>query len=133
MRKITVLFLILVLIFCVSGCTNADSSSSDTDKQIVVLPDEETAKTVNGYRNNEAATSSDINLTSSALVSSNYESAASQPETSYYVGNKNSKKFHTQYCKYVSSISHKNLHSFATIDDALNEGYSPCSQCIDQR
>lgn len=129
MKKIIVFIITLTLVFCIIGCSDEQNSSSDTSTQIVVLPNEEIANSVNGYKN-DSIESSHTDNENSSVVSSKEGNISSQPESSYYVGNKNSKKFHTQYCKYVSSISDKNLHSFETADQALEQGYSPCGYCM---
>lgn len=46
-----------------------------------------------------------------------------------YIGNKNSHVFHTFDCKGVKSMSEKNKVEFNSRDDAIAEGYTPCSQC----
>ncbi len=130
MRKLIILILFLILMFLFVGCQSSNATSSDTSTQIVVLPDTETAKNVNGYKNESSDISSANDSTSLVVSSTVTDTVSSEPVSSYYVGNKNSKKFHTQYCKYISSISDKNLHTFETEDDALNEGYSPCGHCM---
>lgn len=45
-----------------------------------------------------------------------------------YIGNKNSKKFHAPSCD--SLPSEKNRIEFATYQDAIDAGYSPCGGCL---
>ena len=45
-----------------------------------------------------------------------------------YIGNKNSKKFHTPDCS--SLPSEKNRIEFSSYDEAIDAGYSPCGSCI---
>ena len=46
-----------------------------------------------------------------------------------YVGNKNSKKFHSSWCSSVADISEKNKVTFSSSTEALNLGYTPCKRC----
>lgn len=48
-------------------------------------------------------------------------------EETYYIGNKNSNKFHDPDCKTLPS--QKNRVSFSSYDEAINSGYSPCKNC----
>lgn len=49
------------------------------------------------------------------------------PETSQYIGNKNSKKFHLPTCRTLPSPA--NRVYFNNRDEALNQGYTPCGNC----
>lgn len=46
-----------------------------------------------------------------------------------YVGNKNSKKLHQDWCASVADMKEKNKVEFTSKEDALDEGYTPCRQC----
>ena len=46
-----------------------------------------------------------------------------------YIGNSNSKKFHTPDCLYAKKLKDENKVSFKTRDEAVNEGYKPCGKC----
>lgn len=45
-----------------------------------------------------------------------------------YIGNKNSKKFHTEDCS--SLPSEKNQVIFSSYEEAIEAGYTPCSSCL---
>ena len=45
-----------------------------------------------------------------------------------FIGNKNSKKFHSPDCANLPKES--NQVPFSTYEDAVNEGYSPCGSCL---
>ena len=47
----------------------------------------------------------------------------------YYIGNLNSHIFHYPNCAGVKSMSEKNKIEFAAREDAIAQGYTPCSQC----
>ena len=46
-----------------------------------------------------------------------------------YIGNKNSKVFHYPDCVGVKKMNAKNKIEFATREDAVEAGYSPCTSC----
>lgn len=46
-----------------------------------------------------------------------------------YIGNKNSKKFHYDYCSSVANMSEKNRVCFESREEAVEEGYEPCGSC----
>lgn len=46
-----------------------------------------------------------------------------------YIGNSNSKKFHTPDCSSAKKLKDENKVSFKTRDEAVNEGYKPCGRC----
>lgn len=45
-----------------------------------------------------------------------------------YIGNKNSKKFHTPDCS--SLPAEKNRVEFSSYDEAIDAGYTPCGSCL---
>ena len=50
-------------------------------------------------------------------------------ETKYYVGSKQSNKYHLPDCKWAKKISPKNLVKFKTVAEAKKAGYVPCKVC----
>lgn len=46
-----------------------------------------------------------------------------------YVGNKNSKKFHSSKCESLSAMNDNNKVYFTKRQDAVSKGYSPCQSC----
>ncbi len=50
-------------------------------------------------------------------------------DTSTYIGNSNSYKFHKADCEAVSKMSEKNKVILNSRDDAINSGYKPCKMC----
>lgn len=58
------------------------------------------------------------------------QQAAQQPQTSSYVVNTSTKKFHSPSCKDVSKIKQANYWAYeGTREDLINQGYSPCGHC----
>lgn len=53
---------------------------------------------------------------------------AAEYDEGIYIGNKNSKKFHRPDCHTLPA--EKNRVEFSSRADAVNEGYSPCGNCI---
>ena len=50
-------------------------------------------------------------------------------EKPYYVGNRNTKKFHKSSCPSVTEMKEKNKVVFASRDEAVDSGYAPCGRC----
>lgn len=63
---------------------------------------------------------------SNASNLSGYENDS--PKDMLYIGNLKSKKVHTKQC--TSLPLEKNRVYFSSLDEALNNGYSPCKNCI---
>ena len=58
------------------------------------------------------------------------QQAAQQSQTSSYVVNTSTKKFHSPSCKDVSKIKQANYWAYeGTREDLINQGYSPCGHC----
>lgn len=55
------------------------------------------------------------------------EQSQTETQEKYYIGNKNSNKFHTQSCKALPSS--KNQIKLNSREEAINKGYSPCKIC----
>ena len=53
---------------------------------------------------------------------------AEPAQPSVFIGNKNSKKFHSQDCANLPSA--KNSVEFSSYQDAIDAGYSPCGSCL---
>ena len=58
----------------------------------------------------------------------NVQSTAPDEEITLYIGNKKSKKFHTDTCS--SLPKEENRITFDSYNDAVQAGYSPCGQCL---
>jgi len=48
----------------------------------------------------------------------------------FYLGNRNSYRFHRPGCPFAKKISHKNGVRFKSRYDAFRDGYSPCKRCM---
>lgn len=58
----------------------------------------------------------------------NTEPAGSEQESVTYIGNKNSKKLHLPTCSGLPTESNQVI--FSDYDQAIAEGYTPCSRCL---
>lgn len=47
----------------------------------------------------------------------------------FYVGNKNSRKFHCSWCDSVTTMAEKNKVVFPTRQEAIDNGYTGCARC----
>lgn len=104
MRRLFLLIILLTVIL--SGCDNSNTNIINSQDEVsVVLPDDETAATVNGY-----------------FIPPN------EDEIRYY-GNIISKKFHEKDCVWVSKTDKINLKEFVDRNEPIKEGYIPCKIC----
>ena len=67
----------------------------------------------------------DIALSESSITRSLF----SDPTAAMYIGNKKSHVFHLESCGSVKKMSEKNKVEFDSRDEAIAEGYKPCSNC----
>lgn len=81
----------------------------------------------------EAITETTTKVASSSKASAgnsqigNYKSDNSNVESGTYIGNKNSKKFHSEYCSKLPA--QKNRITFNSRSEAIASGYEPCKIC----
>lgn len=62
-------------------------------------------------------------------IQSTIQTQSTSSDTSSYIGNSNSYKFHKSDCEAVFKMSEKNKVRFNSRDDAINSGYKPCKIC----
>lgn len=101
--------------------------TTEFDKPVIVYPDEETAYTINGYKDvnkvqSNSSENSDQQVSSSVSSTDKYNGK--------YLGNKNTKTFHTTNCRYIKKTKEENVRIFENLDEATAEGYKSCSVCI---
>ena len=121
-RKLFLILALTALLFF-NGCSyNSEANNRTYEKPVIVLPDEYTAYTINGYKN-ISDTLSDITSSDSTVTSS---------DSSYngrYYASKNSTTYHTKDCSNAKRIKTENLIIFETKEDAENNGYRYCTKC----
>ena len=130
MKKfLMVIFIINILLLC--GCMDKGLYDVSYPKPVVVSPDEQTAYTINGYKDtthsSKVQNSSNSDSVSSATLSSNNVSSIYNGK---YLGNINTKKFHKTTCSYIKKTDEANIKIFEDINAALLDGYSSCKRCI---
>ena len=110
-----ILFVSAVSLFL---CSCELKLTKDYPKPVIILPDDEAANTVNGYKTEKPITES-------------YDATSSDDEMVKikYIGNKNSKKYHTATCRYAKNLKEENMVIFETLEQATLSGYIPCSIC----
>ncbi|MBQ8573119.1 MAG: MBL fold metallo-hydrolase [Ruminococcus sp.] len=92
---------------------------TDMSSTIVALSDGETITFCSGDE-----------VLGEVAVNTQSETQSASSEAAYnYVGNKNSKVFHSLNCSSVENTKEKNKVYFNTREDAADNGYSPCKAC----
>ncbi len=138
MRKIAFILLVaLIFLSILMGCD--DSFYTITyPEPVIVHPDNETANTINGYREkfpvtSEAASEDKLSETSDTKPSSSEsglsEYSGSVDENTLYYANKTTKKFHLKTCRYAKNMDKNKLLVIGNYSEAVNMGYSPCKVC----
>lgn len=113
MKRICLCLVTIVFIFSFCGCYKTDTETTSGD-QLIVMPDSQTAATVNGYK---------------TAVSSLTESAQTDNSSYSYYANTSSKKFHLSSCSYAKQIKEENLKVTNSRDELVNSGFSLCKKC----
>ncbi len=108
MRRFLVLTVLIAAVLC--GCGSQTENASSQNTVSVILPDAETATTVNGYLNSDS-----VNSQSQFTIQ--------------YFANKNTKKFHLSSCRWANSIKDENLYKSYNRDLLISDGYEPCKTC----
>lgn len=135
MRKLIILSFVLMVLLSFSSCkSDSRNETANSTNSIVVLPDQETKNTVNGYKiaNDESSASSVLSsseVNSFPQPNANTETTPGESVINSYVGSKNTKKFHASNCRYASKIKEENAIRFSTPSEATEQGYVPCSVC----
>ena len=112
MRKIISILLCVLIIFSVCGCGgNIQEPKPEKDTPTVILPDETTKQTLNGYKIEEDKIEDKSN------------------QSAEYYANKSTKKFHFSSCTYAKKIKSENLYKTNNRSSLVNDGYKPCAKC----
>ncbi len=99
-------------LFLICGCEKQqEKTNTQNNTSIVVMPDETTKATVNGYKKPKPETDQTSEISNG------------------YIGNKSSKKFHTSSCQYAKKIKAENKEIAKLKSDFTDKGYSPCKKC----
>ncbi len=99
------------------------SSGDIKSNEITIEVEDKTAK---AEREAEAQAAAEAQQQSEVQT----QQAVQQPQTSSYVVNTSTGKFHKPSCRDVSKIASENYWAYdGTRDDLINQGYSPCGHC----
>lgn len=122
MKRKLLALLIIPVILC--GCNGSVADNAESHAQITVnYPSDDT---VNGYRR-AAAALCPMKYPPTALCPQSPKPNETAPTA--YIGNSNSKKFHTPDCLYAKKLKDENRVSFKSREEAVSEGYAPCGKC----
>ncbi len=115
MKRIALILLCLsLLLFC--GCTEQkEAVKTENSGPIVIMPDSETAETVNGYK--------------TLKEDSKTENTENDSINDGYIANKSSKKFHSSSCVYAKKIKAENIETSKNREDLIKKNYQPCKKC----
>lgn len=122
-KKLTSIILALVLVLSFTGCAQTDDDYSvDNTKSILANTDEDTVpQTDKNDKDNEKVSNSNSH-DQSANTSDNADVD--------YVVNKNTKKFHKPYCRYVDDIKASNRWDYdGERSYLISKNYKPCKSC----
>ena len=116
-------YFVIALIFLISSCHVNTLNSYEQEKE----------KSDNQYKsttieNNKEDFESDTEKNNSANNLGNEQQDIKQK--THYIGNKNTKKFHTLDCYNLPKL--ENQIEFESSEQAVKEGYSPCKNCNPQ-
>lgn len=119
MKRIICMLLALLLL---CGCKAVDTVSQND--VVIIFP---TDNTVNGYRTESIVSTMPDTLPADEVKPAKPDNNNS---TSYtYIGNSNSKVFHSKGCSSVKDMKEENKTYFKTRDEATQKNYSPCGRC----
>lgn len=120
MKQLLIFITSILLLTNLVSCSNAPTKDTDSSTQIVVMPDNKTAATVNGYKAEiKENTGSNINT----------DLSDTENKENVYYANKSSKKFHLSSCSYARAIKKENLLKMSNRNDLAANGYEPCKKC----
>lgn len=128
MKRLIVLFLCLTML---SGCQasgNNSGTDTETDSHVKITVNMPSDDTVNGYREEDYVQSGipDVIPVEDVVPSapqSSFENSAS------FIGNSSSYIFHKPGCSSAENMKDENKVTFASRDEAVAAGYSPCKRC----
>ena len=125
----------LLIIFCclamLSGCQasgNNSDANTETDSHVKITVNMPSDDTVNGYREEDYVQSGipDVIPVEDVVPSapqSSFENSAS------FIGNSSSHIFHKPDCSSAENMKDGNKVMFASRDEAVAAGYTPCKRC----
>lgn len=128
MKRLIVLFLCLTML---SGCQavgNNSGTDTETDSHVKITVNMPSDDTVNGYREEDYVQSGipDIIPTEDVVPSA---PPASDESSASFIGNSSSLIFHKPDCSSAENMKDENKVTFASREEAISAGYTPCKRC----
>lgn len=122
MKRKLLALLIIPVILC--GCNTSNVKNNNSHAEITV--NYPTDDTVNGYRPGGSGSMPDEISADSTVPT---KPKPNETAATAYIGNSNSKKFHTPDCSSAKKLKDENRVSFKSREEAVSEGYKPCGRC----
>lgn len=120
MKNISKLLAILLFILILSGCRkyipNAQYIEPDSNPSSEIISSSETTK-------------SECEESKETVSLPSADEVLKDPENIIIASIKTG-KYHDRSCRYVKKIADGNMKGFKSSDDAIAEGYSPCTVCF---
>ena len=113
MKKNFIISILLSFIYILTACASTSDAPPPTIEPAPAVTSEPTKPPI-----------SDLQIDNGGNISPSTQT----PETQFYIGNKNSKKFHRPDC--WTFPAEKKQVKFTNRTDAVNAGYSPCGNCL---
>ena len=122
MKKVSILLICLLLLFCQIGCHNTQETESRTQVTINLPTDDR----VNGYR----VSSSKPEAMPEIISGEDTSVGTVNPDSNIkYCANKNSKVFHKLSCSSIVNTKNENKIYYSNRQKLIADGYSPCKRC----
>lgn len=117
MKKAFSVFLIVFLM--ISGCASTSAATSTASMPSTSSTDSKYISSMNVFGDQPESSDTENSITKS--------SPDSDYGPDYFIGNKNTKKFHIPSCSFLPE-EHNRVY-FQTYQEAIDEGYVPCQKC----
>ena len=126
MKRLLVVLLAALLLLSLSSCVKPKYESDGTE--IVILPDEVTKQTVNGYKQPSVDGKPQISTNVAPEKDTETENT-NNTLSAKYIANSSTKKFHLPTCQYAKTIKNENLKQTNSRSELTDNGYEPCKKC----
>lgn len=119
-KKITSIVLALVLVLSFAGCAQSATNINNDDAKSTSATTTDKSTDINQKENEKVTNPTPTNKETNAPVNSGSD----------YVVNKNTKKFHKPYCRYVDDIKASNRWDYhGERSYLISKNYKPCKSC----
>ena len=129
MKRLLVLLLVLSLLLTVTGCSEAETASSN-GPVVINLPKD---NSVNGYRLKPAETENSqgeiVDANNVKVESQVADTDPTEAPKIIYCANVESMYFHKSDCSSVKKMKEENKFYLRDRAQLIADGYTPCKQC----